>query len=400
MQSDGIAAVHEPDVFRIESLRAGFPELDPQPMSAPPSDGRCPRATMWKSSCKSRGCPVCGPRWARNQRTKIGSNLAYQGGKFATIAITAPGKDVLPWDEDYCRSRRGPHTHSGTKGCRVEQRPLREWCETLGFRWAKLRNAAQQATYRATREKYGEGERVWVIERVWEPQKRGAPHCHLVVPFGTPRERYVANLFRDELERLADDYGFGSVQGKLQAISGEQAARYLASYLAGRRRKKNSIRENIGDPRLPKSLLWETPVLSSVSASPRMSAWRERYGIRIGTGITMRTLRRARHFYACLEGFCEEFPRWSGYEEAVTVAAVFRRTNPTRAGPRFGAFDEENFPVVLEYARAHDREAARRGGYDLSYWDPRERQWLPNQPLYRRMILDAFRWTTAAPVAA
>src|SRR5581483_9145233 len=102
-------------------------------------------------------------------------------------------------------------------------------------------------------------QRAWILERVWEPQKRGAPHLHLVVPYGTPRERKVAQIFRAELARLAPKYGFGHVQGKLAPISGEDAARYLASYLTGRRRKKSSIRENIADPRLPKSLLWETP---------------------------------------------------------------------------------------------------------------------------------------------
>lgn len=390
MRSDGIVSMKARAPDEVSRLELGpvLEDLNPAPMQPAPVDGRCPRATMWKASCKSRGCPVCGPRWARNQRTKIASNLEYMGGKFATIAITGPGKKGLPWDDHYCFVERGmrPHKHSGSvHGCRVDQRRLREWCASLTYRWQRLRQAAQKATYEAV------GERVWIVERVWEPQKRGVPHLHLVVPYGTPAERKVANVFRANLAKRSHDYLFGNVQAELHPISGEEAARYLASYLAGRTRKKNSIRENIADPRLPKSLLWETPVLSSVSESPRMVAWRERYGIKLGTGVTMRTLRRMRHLWACIEGYCDELPRWSGMTEAVLIVAVLRRINPKRAGPL-----REDWGAALEYARAADRQQEKVGGWDLCYYDPKSGpfgQWLPNQPLYESMAQIAFRWT-------
>ena len=372
----------------LENLRrreAAFEDCRPAPMPAPPADGKCPRVSAWKTSCKSRACPVCGPSWARNQRTKIGHNLEHYGGKVATIAITGPGADRLPWDEEWCKHRRSsgglrPHVHSGRRGCRVEQRALREWCSTLSLRWKWLRDAAQLATKRET------GARVWIMERVWEPQKRGVPHLHLVVPYGTPEERSVADAFRRHLAELAPGNDFGRVQPRLQAISGEQAARYLANYLAGRTGKKNTIRENIADPRLPKTLLWETPVLSSVSTKPRMVRWRERYGLGLGTGITMRTLRRMRHLWACFKGICDYYPRWSGAEEAVVTAAVFRTVAPTRAGPL------GDFAGALSYARALDARATREGGWTKEWNAETQRVEMPEE-LCRELTRIAFEAT-------
>lgn len=370
----------------LDGLRrreAALADCHPDPMPPVPADGRCPRVSEWKSSCKSRACPVCGPGWARRQGTKMRINLEHYGGKVATLAITGPGADVLPWDDEYCRSRGragARHKHSGAKGCRVQQKQLREWCATLGWRWKELRDAAQIETYRKT------GERVWIIERVWEPQKRGVPHLHLVLPYGTPRERHVSDVFHAELRRLAPNYVFGRVQPKLRAIAGQDAARYLASYLTGRRRKKNSIRENIADPRLPKSLLWETPALSSVSEKPRMVAMRERRGVRLGTGVTMRTLRRVAHLHACFKGVCDYYPRWAGAVEAVVTAAVFRATAPKRAGPL------GDFAGALALARQVDR----RTDWDESKeWNPETRRVELTEDICRELTRFAFDATRA-----
>lgn len=268
----------------------------------------CPNGTMWRPSCKRRGCPVCGPRWARDWQRVLAVNLDAVGGPVATIAITGPGADRIPWDEYACRDRR-PHKHSGPKGCRCEQRALREWCDTLGYRWQLLRQAARIATKR----ELGYAPAI-VLARVWEPQKRGVPHLHLVVPYGSPAERRAADVFRRHLARLSHEYDFGNVQGKLAPIEGREAARYVANYLAGRTSKKNSIRDNISDPKLPRSLLWLTPRLT-----------RE-------TLVTMRTLRRARHLWAHRDGRCE-LPVWSSYEEAVRVFVTYRRIYPKRDGP-------------------------------------------------------------------
>jgi hypothetical protein len=373
---------------RAKAREVALEELRAAPMPAPRVDGTCPRQSDFKTNCRSRACPVCGPRWARNHGAKMQHNLEHLGGRFATIAITGPGADRLPWDEERCKQRGRGHVHSGRRGCRVRERDLRLWCETLGLRWKWLREAAQLATKRET------GSPVGIMEKVWEPQKRGVPHLHLVVPYGTPEERRVADAFRRNLDQRSAKHDFGRVQPKLKPIEGRLAARYLANYLAGRTSKKNSIRENIADPNLPKSLLWESPVLSSVSSSPRMVKWRARYGLKLGTGITMRTLRRARHLWACLEGIIEPYPRWKNLEEATIGVIVARRINPARAGPA------ANIGQALAFARRVDRDVARGIGWKREIWNGD-----PNEELFRELTRVAFLATRDSswqrePVAA
>lgn len=274
---------------------------------------RCPNGTLWKPSCKRRSCSFCGPRWARDWQRVLGVNLDAVGVPVATIAITGPGADRLPWDEEACKQRAKNHVHSGRRGCRVQQRALREWCDTLSYRWQLFRQAARLATKRELG--YAPP---WILCRVWEPQKRGVPHLHLVVPFGSPVEQQAARVFLKHLKRLAREYDFGQVgrhKGpELQPIEGREAARYLANYLAGRTGKKTSIRDNIADPKLPRSLLWLTPRLTRK------------------TLVTMRTLRRARHLWAASSGLCD-VPRWRDLVEAVRIVGVFRSIYPQRAGP-------------------------------------------------------------------
>lgn len=296
-------------------------------------------------------------------------NLSAAGGPVATIAITGPGADRLPWDDDHCisRGRRMPgHRHSGPRGCRVQQRPLREWSESLSYRWQCLRQAARIATKR----ELGFAP-PWVLARVWEPQKRGVPHLHLVVPYGSPAERKAADVFRRHLARLVVDYDFGHVQGKLAPLEGSEAARYLANYLAGRTSKKSSIRTNIADPSLPRSLLWLTPKLT-----------RE-------TLVTMRTLRRARHLWAWADGRCD-LPKWSSLEEAVRGAVAFRTVYPQRAGP---LGEDVDVNLLLLRARGGDELEARFGTKPVFY----EVERLARRD--RRLTTWAFRKTAAAPEA-
>jgi hypothetical protein len=348
MPSDGTAARAE----RLEQLRelvgsgfdSHFVRRGANRKANVGSDGKCPSGTMWRPSCKRRGCPVCGPRWARDWQRVLGVNLAAVGVPVATIAITGPGADVLPWDENWC-SHRQPHKHAGARGCRVRQERLEEWCYTLTWRWQKLRQAARLATKRELG--YAPP---WVLARVWEPQKRGVPHLHLVVPFGTPAERRAAKVFRYHLARLAADNGFGNVQKTLNGLDGAQAARYLANYLAGRTGKKGTIRDNIADPRLPRSLLWLTPKLTR------------------RTFVTMRTVRRARHLWAAAAGKCDP-PRWRDVVEAVKVTVVFRTIYPKRAGPA------GDVAAAIRFAEWMDANVHRpRLGDDLECFGEFDRQ--------------------------
>lgn len=305
-------------------------------------------------TCKRRNCPRCGVHWARDWRRVMAINLAAKHGPVVLVSITAPGEDRLPWDEAHCAHRRR-HRHRGPAGCRVQQRAAREWADSATWRWARLRNAARLAAQRAqANELTGElGPAPTLLERVWEPQKRGVPHLHLVLGFATGAERQAARVFVDELKRLAGEYDFGYVDGKLEPITAEDASRYLSSYLTGRNAKhKASIRENVADPVMPRSLIWLTPALTSTSSSPRIAAMRERLGVARGTGVTMRMLRKARHLWAALEGRTSE-PQWRDLGEAVETAAVYLQAFRKRPPP--------DLSPALQLARVITRRVRHAG---------------------------------------
>jgi hypothetical protein len=287
----------------------------------------CPRGNVWNPSCKRRDCRFCGPRWSRNWELIFRLATEHYSLPVVMVAITPPGEQRLPWDEEWCSHRR-PHQHKGPSGCRVQQRAAREWSETAGERWKLMRDAASKFTRR-----HGP-QPVNLIGRVWEPQRRGVPHLHAVLGYGSLTERIAANIFVAYLKAHSGDYDFGWVEQrwdakrcehlgkhthdpafgcrvKLSGITGADAARYLVRYLTGRSRKKSTIRENISHPNMPTSLIWISPRLTSLK--------------RGGTGVTMRTLRRSRHLWAVAKGRCEQWPRWTNVQEAVIVGWVCGR---------------------------------------------------------------------------
>lgn len=336
-------------------------------MSAP-ALGPCPHRNLWRSACKKRVCPICGVRWARNWFQAMVANLTAYGGPVVLVSLTAPGAEQLPWDLEHCKGRR-PHECTGKDGCRVQQRAAREWADTCTWRYAKLRQAARIAAIRAMVELHGVKFAPTLLERVWEPQKRGVPHLHLIVGYRSQLEKDAAHLFVRELKRLACDYGFGFVdaRGKKQRngvklrgvvverhgvevrpIAPELAARYLSSYLTGRNsKKKNTIRENIADPVMPRSLIWLTPKLTR------------------RTFVTMRLLRRARHLWAAAKGVCDA-PKWAGMVEVVKVAACFRRVYG-RAGPLEDEDEWLRFAERVDVERAFAVRLDWRLEYDYSH---------------------------------
>jgi hypothetical protein len=316
--------------------------------------------------CKRRYCPICGVVWARDWHRVNEVNLEHYGGAVVMVTITAPGEERLPWDEAHCAHRR-KHKHRGPTGCRVQQRAAREWADTLPWRWAKLRSAARLATRRAARDPLtGElGQAPSLLERAYEPQKRGVPHLHVVLGYGTDAEKDAAHLFVGELKRLVGEYDFGFADGRgkrqrghsrpvverhgvqLRPMSGADAARYLANYITGRNpRKKASIRENIGDPTMPRSLIWLTPALTSPSTAERIELMRTRLGVPHGTGVTIRWLRKARHVYAAMRLLCPA-PTWKSTSDAVLAVAAYLQAYEKRP--------PGDLRPALELARSHDR---------------------------------------------
>lgn len=230
------------------------------------------------------------------------ANLKAYGGPVMMIAITPPGVERLPW------ACPRDHDHSGPRGCQIDEFAADEWALAAPKRWSELRQAARVATLRAV------GFKPTLLERVWEPQKRGVPHLHIVLGMGSEPEKIAAHRFLDELQRLAGEYDFGFVQLHRKEMGPADCARYLVGYLLGRSKHKGTIRDNIAHPRMPRSLIWVTPKLTSE------------------TLVTMRRMRYVRWAMAALDGRCSILPSLRGQMlvDVAQLLVVFYRRGRSR----------------------------------------------------------------------
>jgi hypothetical protein len=202
------------------------------------------------------------------------------------VTLTAPGVDVLPWDEDHC-AWMGPHKHSGPLGCRIEVEAANAWAVDLEQRFHRLCMAAR---------KRGRVREPVVCARAWEAQNRGAPHCHMVTIVNAPGERFVEALLE-----LAPRYGFGTIHDKGYAARGGYAhAAYLSKYVTKDGHHENSRRESLFEASLlPRRTVWVSPVLTRRS------------------GATMTVSRLVRSVWAFAEGHRETLPRFKdGIQQA------------------------------------------------------------------------------------
>jgi hypothetical protein len=113
-------------------------------------------------------------------------------GMVALLTLTAPGRDVLPWDTDLCG--HGPGECSGKRGCVVQAHPAMVWHRSLPRRWSWF------VTY--VRRMCGQVE----FFKVYEWQERGALHVHVLarLPVGCS-----GALFRQACKSAARRWGFG-----------------------------------------------------------------------------------------------------------------------------------------------------------------------------------------------
>jgi len=221
----------------------------------------------------------------------------------ALSAVTPPGQDELPYDESYC-AHLGPHVHGKRYGCRIDEEALRAWSYSISKRWKKLHNAARNATIRKG------GRCLPILTRVWEPQARGAAHVHPVFALSSPDDVKIAQLYFDQLARLATSHGFGFVGTKkgssYQTLSGVRAAAYLSSYFVRGKKEKAMLQENARNPYMPHLLIWVSPKVTKL------------------TGVTMRRLRRVSHLWAVRTGKDCPLPSWPADE----LVRVIRLAGP------------------------------------------------------------------------
>lgn len=149
--------------------------------------------------------------------------------KVALVTVTAPGQDAgLAWDRSQC-DHPPEERCSGLKGCRVVKRAADRWNRDRAERWALLHRAA------AARARRRVGSGPIVAAKAWEPQARGVGHLHLVVPYGTPRERARADVYVRSLKELAGRHWFGFVDMKRPGETehaGISAAIYVGKYVS------------------------------------------------------------------------------------------------------------------------------------------------------------------------
>jgi hypothetical protein len=146
-----------------------------------------------RRSADREKCPEYSRVWAGDQRRKLFANLEAYGGEVLMSAVTAPGANVLPWDESVCAAL-GHHTHSGMLGCRVVRGAADEFNRSAPDRWRRLHRRAYQETVRKQGPKS-----VRLLARVWEVQTRGVLHSHPVLGYGSRRKKAGARAYLNRL---------------------------------------------------------------------------------------------------------------------------------------------------------------------------------------------------------
>lgn len=284
--------------------------------------------------CSRRSCPSCGLLWLQDTHIRAIAASQALGAPVALASITAPGQDVLPWDE------------TGRRVCEAE---AREWNETAPARWSALYDAARRRARAAVPVAPGE----WALWfKAWEYQKRGVLHLHLVVPMGTPRQAAHSTALVAALAALAPAYGFGYVdRGKLPDSGRRQSARrlvpvepgraaaYVAGYLSGVGIGKGGIYEVAQAQGVPGALLYVSRKLTSAS------------------GVTMRSLKARRRVVCRYPDALKSAEHWAA---ACVVDGIDRSRPPLPADLRAALLQRalaEGWTSVVDIETGEQRAA-------------------------------------------
>lgn len=210
-------------------------------------DSFCPHCyrDLWKGgSCKRRTCPGYARTYLGDQARRVKANLAAWDGQVCMVTLTAPGKDVLPWDVRKCLHPAGVRC-SGRLGCRVHVGEAARWNADVTARLGALLKVARENTRRWSR-RNGGGE-VVVLAYVLEAQERGVFHPHVVLGYRTGRDRAALDVFRGHLKRARGEYGFGRGSAGFDAgkagwfPDAGKAASYISKYLRSDGRKASIV---------------------------------------------------------------------------------------------------------------------------------------------------------------
>lgn len=227
--------------------------------------------------CGKRSCEVCGALWLGDARQVVAAALRQRESAVCVVTVTAPGQDVLPFGPD-------------GRTCREPE--LSRWNDSAPGRWSAWWRACS-AEPRAWARRHGVS---WgLLAKVWEAQKRGALHLHVVLPFGSPVEREATYRLLRNLDGSRWTFNFGYVdRGRMQAQENGQrvravqpvepgrAAGYVAKYMTGEGKGEQGIGA------LARAETVRGPLLFTAQRLTRRS------------GVTMRSLRARRRVYPTL----------------------------------------------------------------------------------------------------
>lgn len=276
-------------------------------MSGPPSF--CPVCFhdlhgAW--TCKRRTCPTYAPKYLRDLAEVMKAALAEWEHETTIATLTAPGRDVLPWDLRRCRIQ-GPHQHSGPNGCVVDEWLAAEWNRTVTKRLSAICNAAASRVRRS-------GEVVPVVLARALELKRGVFHAHVVLGFKWSEVEGL-HSYGAALDDLRGEYDFGTSKhggfdmGEPGRFNGMYAGLYASKYL----RPNGAKGSFIPALRMIEMFVERNPEtgrpteqLRPVYVNPKLTG---------KSGVTMRFLRWAR--YAFVKWGRVELPR-------VELLAIYR----------------------------------------------------------------------------
>lgn len=277
--------------------------------SEPASVGACPTPVevvrcghVSYARCSKRSCAACGKLWLGDTSVKVLAACQSLTTAVALVTITAPGQDVLPWDET---------------GRRVVPAVASAWNATAPERLRALHRVAASAA----REHARWNDTTWdLIARVWEYQKRGMLHAHMVVPCGSVAERDASEEYVRVLAAYAPAYGFGFVDRgrlpksgprrssrRLEAVAPHRAGAYIAGYIVSTGAGKPGVAEVAARQGVPGAVVYVAARLTRA------------------TGITMRSLRARRRIVSAFPG-CDE--TWTSWRAACLVDNLSRRRAP------------------------------------------------------------------------
>jgi hypothetical protein len=239
---------------------------------------------------------------------KVQAAASELGGAVALVSVTGPGQDWLPWD---------------ASGKRVQADVARVWNGSAPLRWSAIHRQAARA---ARREAKVRGVEWRLLVKVWEYQKRGILHLHLLVPAGSAGQLAASEAYVRELVAAAPGECFGFVdRGRLPArgarqsarrlepVSPHRAAAYVAAYVASTGAGKGGIAEVARSQGVPGAIVYV--------AQPLLAA----------SGVTMRSLRARRRVVCQHPGAVESPDRWRA---ACLVDALQRRRAPLSPAAR------------------------------------------------------------------